>query len=39
MMFAQVNGLTTCGIDGVMILVEVDISNGLPNFCSIRYLG
>ena len=31
-MFAQVNGLTTCGIDGVMILVEVDISNGLPNF-------
>ena len=31
-MFAQVNGLTTCGIDGVMILVEVDVSNGLPNF-------
>ena len=31
-MFAQVNGLTTCSIDGVMILVEVDISNGLPNF-------
>ena len=31
-MFAQVNGLTTCGIDGVMILVEVDIANGLPNF-------
>ena len=31
-MFAQVNGLTTCGIDGVMILIEVDISNGLPNF-------
>ena len=31
-MFAQVNGLTTCGIDGVMILVEVDMSNGLPNF-------
>lgn len=36
-MFAQVNGLTTCGIDGVMILVEVDISNGLPNFDLVGY--
>lgn len=31
-MFAQVNGVTTCGIDGVKIAVEVDLSNGMPNF-------
>ncbi len=31
-MFAQVMGVTTYGIDGVMITVEVDISNGLPAF-------
>ncbi len=31
-MFAQTLGETTCGIDGVQILVEVDVSNGLPNF-------
>lgn len=31
-MFAQILGETTCGIDGVQILVEVDVSNGLPNF-------
>ena len=31
-MFAQVLGETTCGIDGVRILVEVDVSNGLPQF-------
>ena len=29
-MFAQVLGETTCGIDGVRIFVEVDVSNGLP---------
>ncbi len=31
-MFAQVIGETTCGIDGVKIGVEVDVSNGLPGF-------
>ena len=31
-MFAQILGETTCGIDGVQILVEVDVSNGLPGF-------
>ncbi len=31
-MFAQVLGQTTKGIDGEMILVEADVSNGLPNF-------
>ncbi len=31
-MFAQVLGETTCGIDGVKIAVEVDVSNGLPGF-------
>jgi magnesium chelatase family protein len=31
-MFAQVLGETTQGIDGVMISVEADVSNGLPNF-------
>ena len=31
-MFAQILGETTCGIDGVQILVEVDVSNGLPSF-------
>lgn len=31
-MFAQVLGETTSGIDGVKITVEVDVSNGLPNF-------
>lgn len=31
-MFAQILGETTCGIDGVQILVEVDVSNGMPNF-------
>ncbi len=31
-MFAQVLGMTTCGIDGVKILVESDVTNGLPNF-------
>ena len=32
MMFAQILGETTCGIDGVQIVVEVDVSNGMPNF-------
>lgn len=31
-MFAQILGETTKGIDGEMILVEADVSNGLPNF-------
>lgn len=31
-MFSQVLGETTCGIDGVKIAVEVDVSNGLPGF-------
>lgn len=31
-MFAQVVGETTCGIDGVKIIVEVDVTNGLPGF-------
>ena len=31
-MFAQILGETICGIDGVQILVEVDVSNGLPSF-------
>lgn len=31
-MFAQILGETTRGIDGVQILVEVDVSNGLPSF-------
>ncbi len=31
-MFAHVLGVTTFGIDGVMITIEVDISNGLPAF-------
>ena len=31
-MFAQILGETTCGIDGVQIVVEVDVSNGMPNF-------
>lgn len=31
-MFAQVVGETTCGIDGVKIVVEVDVTNGLPGF-------
>lgn len=32
MMFANVIGMTTCGIDGVRIVVEVDVANGLPAF-------
>jgi len=31
-MFSQVIGETTCGIEGVKIAVEVDVSNGLPGF-------
>ncbi len=31
-MFAQILGETTCGIEGVMIAVEVDVTNGLPAF-------
>ena len=31
-MFAQVMGETTCGIDGIKISVEVDVTNGLPGF-------
>lgn len=31
-MYAKVYGETTCGIDGEQIVVEVDISNGLPSF-------
>lgn len=31
-MYAQVYGETTCGINGEQIIVEVDISNGLPSF-------
>lgn len=31
-MFAQVLGETTCGIDGIKIVVEVDVTNGLPGF-------
>ena len=31
-MFAQVMGITTCGIDGVKVVVEVDVTNGLPGF-------
>ena len=32
MMFAYVIGMTTRGIDGVKIVVEVDVANGLPTF-------
>ena len=32
MMFANVMGMTTSGIDGVKIVVEVDVANGLPAF-------
>ncbi len=31
-MFAQTLGSTTVGLNGVLITVEVDISNGLPSF-------
>lgn len=31
-MFAQTFGSTTIGVDGILIRVEVDISNGLPGF-------
>lgn len=31
-MFAQVIGETTLGIEGIKIIVEVDVSNGLPGF-------
>ena len=31
-MFAQVMGITTFGIDGVKVVVEVDVTNGLPGF-------
>lgn len=31
-MYAKVYGETTCGINGEQIIVEVDISNGLPSF-------
>ena len=31
-MFAQIYGSTTLGINGILITVEVDISNGLPSF-------
>ena len=30
-MYAKVYGETTCGINGEQIIVEVDISNGLPS--------
>ncbi len=30
--FAQILGETTCGIEGVRIIVEVDVTNGLPHF-------
>lgn len=31
-MFAKTYGATTMGIDGVLVEVEVDVSNGLPKF-------
>lgn len=31
-MYAKTFGETTCGINGEEIIVEVDISNGLPAF-------
>lgn len=31
-MFAKTYGATTIGIDGVLVEVEVDVSNGLPKF-------
>ena len=31
-MFAKTYGSTTLGVDGVIIDVEVDVSNGLPAF-------
>lgn len=31
-MFAHILGETTCGIEGVRIVVEVDVANGLPGF-------
>lgn len=31
-MFAKIYGATTLGIDGVLIEVEADVSNGLPKF-------
>lgn len=31
-MYAQINGATTVGVNGLIIHVEVDISNGIPAF-------
>ena len=37
-MYAKTFGETVCGINGEEIIVEVDISNGLPEGCLIRRL-
>ncbi len=37
-MYAKLNGATLHGIDGCIITVEVDISQGLPSLISLDYL-
>ena len=38
-MFGKVMGATVVGIEGILIQVEADISNGLPSFDMVGYLG
>ncbi len=37
-MYSQVNSMTVQGIDGRLVCVEVDVSNGLPDFSLVGYL-
>ena len=38
-MYACTKGATTLGVDGVIIDVEVDVSNGLPCFEMVGKIG
>lgn len=38
-MFCRVNSIGISGIDGYLVRVEVDVSNGLPGFSMVGYLG
>ena len=38
-MFGKVNSAAIVGIEGVLVQVEADISNGLPSFDMVGYLG
>ncbi len=38
-MFCRVNSIGIAGVDGYLVKVEADVSNGLPGFSMVGYLG